>query len=146
WVGENIALGFLISIAALGKDAVFLFHRQASRTAALVVGFEIGHNIVQLDAALFVGIEHNRLHQYRLIRIAHIHLPNHIHKHILTVGVIDKRPAVLFGIFLQGFFLEIFEGAVFAHGDDQIWHQLALADIAFDSLRLDIYTAYKLHL
>ena len=47
---------------------------------------------------------------------------------------------------MQGFFLEIFEGAVFAHGDNQIWHQLALADIAFDSLRLDIYTAYKLHL
>ena len=62
WIGENIALSFFIGIAALGKDAVFLFNRQSRCTTALIIRPEIGHDIVQLNTTLFISIEHNRLH------------------------------------------------------------------------------------
>lgn len=35
-VGQDIPLGLLVSVAALGEDAVFLFHRQSGGAAALI--------------------------------------------------------------------------------------------------------------
>ncbi len=55
-------------------------------------------DVGELHAALIVGVEQDRLHQHGFIGIAHIHLPHHVHKQVLSVVVVDQRPSELFGV------------------------------------------------
>ena len=86
---------------APGKQTVGLFHHQSGSPASLVVGTEVGHDVGQLDAALFVGVTEDRLNQHRLVGVAHIHLAHHLQEEFLAVGIVDEGPAVLFGVALS---------------------------------------------
>ena len=84
--------------------------------------------------------------QYRFVGIAHIHLPHHVQKQILAVGVVDQRPTKLLGILLECLLFEVFEGPVITHGHHQIRYQQAIPDIPLNGLRLHIYPTDELHL
>ena len=60
-VGENVPFCLFGGVAAFGEDAVLLFHGKTGGTPTLVVGAEVGNDVVQLHTALFVGVEQNRL-------------------------------------------------------------------------------------
>ena len=106
----------------------------------------MGNDVAELHPALVVGKQQHRLEQHRLVGVAHVHLPHHVQKQVLAVGVVDECPAVLLGIFLQGFLFEILKGSVFDHGYHQIGYQQTVPDIPLDGLRLYVHPAAELHL
>lgn len=55
-IGEDVPLGLLVGIAALGKDAVGFLHLQTGSTAGFVEAAEIGDNIGCCIISSFVSI------------------------------------------------------------------------------------------
>lgn len=98
-IGQDIPLGLGVGVPALSVDAVGLFNHQPSGPASLVELPEVGNDITELHPTLVVGEQKHRLEKHRLVGVAHVHLPHHIQKQILAVGVVDERPAVLLRIF-----------------------------------------------
>ena len=145
-VRQDVPLSLGIGVAALGIDAVGLFHHQPSCPASLIELPEVGDDIAEFHPAFVVGKQQHCFEQHRLVGVAHVHLPHHIQEQILAVGVVDERPAVLFCILLECFLFEIFESPVLAHGHHQVGHQQTVPDISLDGLRLYIHPADKLHL
>ena len=97
-IGEDVPLGFLVGVAALGKDTVGFLNFQAGSAAGLIEVAEIGDDIADLHTPGSIRIGQDRFQQHRLIGIAHVHLLNHFHEQLLAVAVVDELPAVLLGI------------------------------------------------
>ena len=66
-IGEDIPLGLLVSVAALGKDAVGLLNLQAGLTAGRVEAAEIRYDIADLHTPGSVCIGQDRFQQHRFI-------------------------------------------------------------------------------
>ena len=69
-VGEDVPLGLLVGIAALGKDAVGLLYLQPGRAAGFVEAAKIGDDIADLYSPGGIRIGQDRFQQDRLIGIA----------------------------------------------------------------------------
>ena len=145
-VGEDVALGLSVGVAAFGVEAVGFFDDEAGGSASLVESTEIVDDVAEFDAAFVVGAGENGFEEHGLVGVAHVHFPHHVQEKVFAVGVVNEGPAVLPGVFSKGVFFEIVEGAVRAHGHNQVGHELPFPQVALDGLGLHVHPANKFHL
>lgn len=145
-IGEDVALGLGVGVAAFGVEAVGFFNDEPGGPAGLVEGTEIVDDVAEFDAAFVVGAGENGFEEHGLVGVAHVHFPHHVQEEVFAVGVVDEGPAVLLGVSLKGVFLEIVEGAVRAHGHNEVGHELPFPQVALDGLGLHVHPANKFHL